>query len=147
MAAGQDSGGFNQGTAGQVGTIVFTANLETTLWRVSGLAQGGDIAFEIFGVWFFLQTSPGQTADDVAASIADAILANTGLDGIAVSAVGPDLTIHAPVNMPVSSDPGISIGNVVTAVPLFSSWAFVVLAFMLLAMGHRALSGKLLLAR
>ncbi|HVH19873.1 MAG TPA: hypothetical protein VNF72_16355, partial [Myxococcota bacterium] len=110
---------------------------ETTL-PVHGSAQGGEITFTLAGVPVVVTTTPGMTAEQVAAAIADAINQNDDLArlGIAAVAAGTLVTISGAVDSLVVSDSGIVIGDL-PEVPALSLPLQVLLASLLVAMGAR----------
>ncbi|MGE4605935.1 MAG: hypothetical protein AAEJ52_04265, partial [Myxococcota bacterium] len=141
VAGGLGGGSFGaDGTDGAVGTIFFES-LPSTSWVVSGTAQGGQITFEILGISLQVTTTAGQSAEQVAAAIAAAILAEPGLAGIEATVTGPTIIVPAPMTVPFSSDPGVQI-ELVSAVPALSPPAATLLGLGLLVAGFSALSRR-----
>lgn len=96
------------GTNGEAGTLFF-GTLPATRLVVTGTAVGGQILLEIFGIAVQVTTTAGQSAEQVAAAIAAAVLATPELTGIQATPIVTDVVVTAPFSLPTSGDPGIQI--------------------------------------
>ena len=105
--------------------------------EVSGTAQGGTLTLNVEGVLVVVATTAGQTAEEVAAAIADAINANDQLSSLGVAAVpnGSQVIVSGGLlAAPGVSDPGLAV-SVVKNVPSLSVAALALLGALLAASG------------
>ncbi len=103
-----------------------TAACETEATQAfSGTASGGFIRIIVDGVTLLIPTTPGASADEIAAAIAQAINNNANLEGTGVSAFARDNRVisNGTFSGVLSLDPGITLGETTTAiaVPLDSA--------------------------
>jgi hypothetical protein len=108
-------------------------------WTLVGFALGGyEIDFSVAGVALQITTTPGQTAEEVAGAIADAIQQDATLQGLAFYGYGlasRALTNGSAGNL-TSGDPGIALAPSVS-VPGLRGWVLACLALAMLAAGFR----------
>jgi len=106
-------------------------------WAFAGEASGGSVSFRVGGIDFTVTTLLGQTAAEVAASVAAAIRAHPALAGHAVYAAGTGSSVisNASITNRSISDPGLTTA----AVPSLGPPALGALALGLLLAGLLAL--------
>jgi hypothetical protein len=107
--------------------------------EVAGEAQGGTITLNVEGVVIVVPTSPGQTAEQLAEAIADAINQNAELAALGIAAVasGDRVVISGGLlAVPEDTDAGIEV-IVVKNVPALSALALALLGALLAASGAR----------
>ncbi len=103
------SGPGASGFMGQSGTF-FEGSLPSTTWVIDGTAQGGTLTFTLLEVEISLALLSGQTANKIATRIANAIAADSRLEGITTSVNDGTLMVSAPISFPIENDSGFQIG-------------------------------------
>jgi hypothetical protein len=75
-----------------------------------GLAQGGEVRLLVDGLLLVVATVAGQSAEDVARAVADAIAADATLaaGGVTASSLGPELATNGSIGAMEITDPGIT---------------------------------------
>jgi len=126
------------GSSGGNGTI-FAGSLEPTNWTVVGVAEGGEVVIQILGAEVVVGTNGGESAEDVAASIAAALRAAASLPGLSAEASGNTVVFQAPADAPTITDSGLWIGEGLppVSVPGLGPWAVWVLALALVWLAAR----------
>ena len=125
--------------ANRVALHDFRAFVAEDAITVQGTAQGGSITFTVAGVTVVVDTTPGQSADEVAEAIAAAIRGTPALAvlGIAGVAQGNIVDINAVrTGVIVVTDAGLAVNGVAT-VPALPAIGALALAALLLAAGAR----------
>ncbi len=104
-----------------------------TIFSFFGIAAGGSIDITIDGIALGVPTLPGETAVDVAAKVAVAINADSGLAALGVIAValGNQVATNGDVTLLAVNDPGLGSPQV----PALTGVALWLLGAMILVMG------------
>jgi cysteine-rich repeat protein len=113
---------------------------EEDVWTFAGSAEGGAIDFEVDGVALSVSTSAGQSAEEVAFSVALAIDAHLTLRAAGAATVwegGNALGINRRVSNVVITDPGISHG---TSIPSLAPLGRLIVALSIPLWGLAALA-------
>lgn len=103
-----------------------------------GVAQGGQVSVTIDGTLIVVTTAPGDSAEDVARALAQAINDNATLAaaGVTASLLGSEVSTNGTLDSLVISDSGISTEpTATTAVPALGPAAMGVLLLLLAATG------------
>jgi hypothetical protein len=118
----------------------FRAFVATESVAVQGTAQGGTITLSVAGVAIVVNTSAGQSAEQVAEAIAAAIRASQALSALGIAGVahGHVVDMNGALGASIDvTDAGLSVNEVV-AVPSLPAFAWVALFAALTALGARA---------
>ena len=104
------------------------------VWEFSGVAQGGTISFTVNGVPVEVVTTPGQTAEEVAAAVVSAMLLEP--TGASAFASGNLVLTDGVVSAVTITDPGIEHA-VLPSVPALPVTGLLLLGLLLVWAGRR----------